>query len=115
MYILNSKDEGYKKHGKKRKQDIEFVKAQEEDIHGHAINSIYAYLKCDDGNHMIVMEGQCSILQDQLKNDDEGGRNMTSSEKINEVGHFKEWKVGTSSRASMLEYSDLIVFQVEHT
>ena len=44
IWILNSKDEGYEKHGKKQKQGIKFVKAQEEDKHGPDINPTHAYL-----------------------------------------------------------------------
>ena len=54
VYILKSNDEGYKKHGKKQKQGIKFVKAKEKDRHEPYINLTCPYLKGKDVIHMIV-------------------------------------------------------------
>ena len=58
LYILNPKDKGYEKHGKKRKVAYQICESSSRPD----IKSTYAYLKCDDDSCIIVMEGLCTIL-----------------------------------------------------
>ena len=39
------------------------MEAEEEDMHGLDINSIYTYLESEDDNHMILMEVHWIILK----------------------------------------------------
>ena len=82
-------------------------------MHGPDINPTYSYLKYDDGNHMTVNEGQSIILQAQGKKERDGGGNIRLKKKVIELHYFKEWKVGTSLCASMLEDPNLKFFRVE--
>ena len=58
LYILNPKDKGYEKHGKKCKVAYRICESSS----GPNIKSTYKYLKCDGDSCIIVMEGLCSIL-----------------------------------------------------
>ena len=107
IIISNSRNDDHMKDKVKLDMNIDFVEAQEEDMHGLDVNFTCANLKCKNDIHMIVTEGQYTTLQGQVKRDGNEGRDIWSEEKVKEVGDSKGWKVVTSMWASLLEYKKL--------